>query len=231
MGAPHGRSRRSSASASRPGFYFSYRDDIVPARECIGSGSEVAQTAGGPVEYAVAGDGPPILVVHGAGGGSDQGLDIGADLAKRGFRIIAVSRFGYLRTPLPDNASAEAQADAHACLLDALSIPRAAFFGASAGAPSLKTPHWTQFLFDTALRSDLLFWSAIRFADETVSLAIVATPPEVVASASAEEGRDSRSSSGTSCPSARGGSGCSTMRRSPPRCRATNSRGSWRRPC
>jgi pimeloyl-ACP methyl ester carboxylesterase len=47
-----------------------------------------------------------------------------------------MSRFGYLRTPLPADASAAAQADAHACLLDALGIRRAAIVGASAGAPS-----------------------------------------------------------------------------------------------
>ena len=33
-----------------------------------------------------------------------------------------MSRFGYLRTPLPADASAAAQADAHACLLDSLGI-------------------------------------------------------------------------------------------------------------
>ena len=50
--------------------------------------------------------------------------------------MIAVSRFGYLRTPLPEDASAAAQADAHACLLDALNIKRAAVLGTSAGGPS-----------------------------------------------------------------------------------------------
>lgn len=50
--------------------------------------------------------------------------------------MIAVSRFGYLRTPRPADASPEAQADAHVCVLDALGLPRAAVLGASAGAPS-----------------------------------------------------------------------------------------------
>jgi 2-hydroxy-6-oxonona-2,4-dienedioate hydrolase len=50
--------------------------------------------------------------------------------------VIAPSRFGYLGTPLPADASAAAQADAHACLLDALNIPRAAVLGVSAGGPS-----------------------------------------------------------------------------------------------
>jgi pimeloyl-ACP methyl ester carboxylesterase len=84
----------------------------------------------------VAGDGPAILFVHGAGGGFDQGLDFGSPLVTSGFRVVAMSRFGYLRTPLPLDASPAAQADAHACLLDALGVERAAVIGGSAGAPS-----------------------------------------------------------------------------------------------
>jgi pimeloyl-ACP methyl ester carboxylesterase len=116
--------------------YSGYYRDLERARERIATGSRMAETPCGPIEYAVAGDGAPLLVVHGAGGGFDQGLEIGGALAERGFRIIAPSRFGYLRTPRPDDASAAAQADAHACLLDALGIRRAAIFGTSAGAPS-----------------------------------------------------------------------------------------------
>lgn len=114
----------------------SYRADIQEARHRVSHGSLIAQTTCGPLEYAVAGNGPPVLVVHGAGGGFDQGLEFGTPLIQKGFRIIAMSRFGYLRTPLPENASAEAQADAHACLLDALGIERVAVVGGSAGAPS-----------------------------------------------------------------------------------------------
>ncbi|MEP6969399.1 MAG: alpha/beta hydrolase [Betaproteobacteria bacterium] len=57
-------------------------------------------------------------------------------LASQGIRVIAMSRFGYLRTPMPADASAAAQADAHVCLLDALGIAKAAVMGGSAGAPS-----------------------------------------------------------------------------------------------
>jgi len=114
----------------------SYRQEIAQARERISTRSQIAQTRCGPIEYGIIGDGPPVLAVHGAGGGFDQGLDFGAALASSGFRVIAMSRIGYLRTPLPAGASAAAQADAHACLLDALNIPRAAILGASAGAPS-----------------------------------------------------------------------------------------------
>ncbi|HET7451984.1 MAG TPA: alpha/beta hydrolase [Thermoanaerobaculia bacterium] len=113
-----------------------YRREIVRARARIVAGSVLAQTACGPIEYASAGEGPVLVAVHGAGGGWDQGIDLAGELAASGFRVVAPSRFGYLRTPLPRDASAEAQADAHASLLDALGVRRAAILGASAGAPS-----------------------------------------------------------------------------------------------
>jgi 2-hydroxy-6-oxonona-2,4-dienedioate hydrolase len=116
--------------------YPSYQNDIHAARERVMSGSQVIETKCGPIEYATTGEGPPVLVVHGAGGGYDQGLWIARDNMDEGFRIIAPSRFGYLRTPLPQDASPAAQADAHACLLDALNISKVAVLGVSAGAPS-----------------------------------------------------------------------------------------------
>lgn len=116
--------------------YLDYRDDLDAARARVLEQSRLADTPCGPIEYALAGAGPPVLVVHGAGGGFDQGLLIAEDVVRQGFRAIAVSRFGYLRSPLPQDASSEAQADALACLLDALGLERAVLLGASAGAPS-----------------------------------------------------------------------------------------------
>ncbi len=49
-----------------------YQHDIHQARERILAGSKIVETPCGPIEYAVAGDGPPVLVVHGAGGGYDH---------------------------------------------------------------------------------------------------------------------------------------------------------------
>ncbi len=117
--------------------YGAYRPHLERARARISTGSQIAATRCGPIEYAEAGRGPPVLVVHGAGGGFDQGLELGEGLVSAGFHVIAPSRFGYLRTPLPADASAEAQADAHACLLDALGVGRAAIVGVSAGGPSV----------------------------------------------------------------------------------------------
>jgi 2-hydroxy-6-oxonona-2,4-dienedioate hydrolase len=53
--------------------------------------------------------------------------------------------------------------------------------------PSMRTPDATPLLFDTALRSDFLFWLATKMARDTMMAAILATPPEVTASASADE--------------------------------------------
>ena len=93
-------------------------------------------TPNGPIEYAQAGAGPPLLSIHGAGGGYDQGLDNAAAMVGAGYRIIAPSRFGYLGTPLPPRTSIAAQADAHADLLSQLQVPRAVVLGVSAGARS-----------------------------------------------------------------------------------------------
>lgn len=114
-----------------------YTHDIAEARARIAHGSRMIDTPHGPIEYAVAGDGPStILIVHGAGGGFDQGLDAGEPFIARGFRVVAPSRFGYLKSTLPLDASPAAQADAYALLLDALNIHRVVVLGVSAGGPS-----------------------------------------------------------------------------------------------
>lgn len=113
-----------------------YSEDMEAASARVTTGSQLAFTDCGPIEYAVAGDGPPVLVVHGSGGGFDQGLEIAAPLIQAGFSAIAPSRFGYLRTPLPRTGSPVAQARAHGCLLDALGAGEVAVIGVSAGAPS-----------------------------------------------------------------------------------------------
>jgi len=113
-----------------------YSHDLTRAREAATRGARVAQTAAGPVEYATVGDGPPLLSIHGAGGGFDQGLTLAADVIGDGYRVIAPSRFGYLGTPIPLDVSPASQADAHAALLAALSVEKAIVMGVSAGARS-----------------------------------------------------------------------------------------------
>lgn len=118
------------------GVAWQYHADIAKARTRVASGGTVVATPCGPIEYQAVGSGIPLLVVHGSGGGYDQGLAFAGNLAQQGIRVIAMSRFGYLRTPMPPDASAAAQADAHVCLLDSLGIRTAAVLGGSAGAPS-----------------------------------------------------------------------------------------------
>jgi pimeloyl-ACP methyl ester carboxylesterase len=132
--------------------YARFAADLERATQRVAHGSRIAATACGPIEYAEMGEGPAVLLVHGAGGGFDQGIEFGGELARQGYRVIAMSRFGYLRTPLPSDAMPPAQADAHACLLDALGIQRAAIAGVSAGAPSslqfaIRHPERTSALF------------------------------------------------------------------------------------
>ena len=116
--------------------WWRFDNDMQLAGARSAQGSRLIATRCGPIEVQQAGAGMPLLVVHGSGGGHDQGMAFAGALAQRGIRVIAMSRFGYLRTPMPADASAAAQADAHVCLLDALGIRRAAVMGGSAGAPS-----------------------------------------------------------------------------------------------
>jgi 2-hydroxy-6-oxonona-2,4-dienedioate hydrolase len=113
-----------------------YRIALRSAQDRLLAGSLVADTRCGPIEHALRGAGPALLAVHGAGGDYTQLDGINVALVDAGFTVVAMSRFGYQRTPMPADASPEAQADAHACLLDHLSIERAAVIGVSAGAPS-----------------------------------------------------------------------------------------------
>lgn len=113
-----------------------YSTDMSIARARVTTGSKMLATPCTTMEYAVAGSGTPLLVIHGAGGGFDQGLAFARPLLAHDIQVIAPSRFGYLRTPVPNDVSPEAQADAYVCLLDILTIERVAVLGASAGAPS-----------------------------------------------------------------------------------------------
>ncbi|MGC4049245.1 MAG: alpha/beta hydrolase [Paludibaculum sp.] len=99
-----------------------------------GARPKVIQTARGSIECAVSGEGPAVLALHGAMGGYDQSSMLAsAALAGGGYRFIAVSRPGYLGTPLDKLADPEQQADLCAALLDALGIQTAAVLAVSGG--------------------------------------------------------------------------------------------------
>jgi len=111
-----------------------FRSDMRAARSRLAGQSRLVETACGAVEVAESGTGPPALVVHGIDGGFDMGLMVGRRVLGDGYRVIAPSRFGYLRSPMPADASHAAQADTLAALLDALGVSRAVVLAVSAGA-------------------------------------------------------------------------------------------------
>lgn len=99
----------------------------------LAAGSKIAETRKGDVEYAVAGFGPTILVIHGSHGGYDQGLLFGRDFVSERFGILAPSRPGFLRTPLATGPSFAQAADAMIALLDALLVRRVIVMAISGG--------------------------------------------------------------------------------------------------
>jgi pimeloyl-ACP methyl ester carboxylesterase len=115
--------------------YVAYARDMQATRDRLASGSQIVETRHGPIEYTTWGTGQPVLVVHGAGGGYDQGILVAHAYGGDGFSWISPSRFGYLRSPLPTNASTAAQADAFADLLDTLEIEQVSILAMSGGVP------------------------------------------------------------------------------------------------
>lgn len=179
--------------------------------------STVIEGRFGHLEYAEAGTGTPLLMIHGTGGGFDQGLMFAAPLASSGYRVIAPSRFGYLRSAFPADPSSENQADAFVDLLDALDIDKIAIAGGSAGAlsalqfairhpdrcaallpivPATYVPDraparpWSPFqqsVAESVLRSDFLFWAGIVTMRDTLIETLLATDAAVYNAASAAE--------------------------------------------
>src|SRR6476469_6997594 len=107
-------------------FYKHYKKDLAAARKRIAlTETKIANTRLGKIEYRIFGEGLPVLWVHGILGGADQGEIFSGPLIKKGFKIIAVSRFGYVGSPSPPDSTPAAQADLFAALLDVLNISKA----------------------------------------------------------------------------------------------------------
>lgn len=169
----------------------------------------VIETSAGPLEYAVSGEGPPLMMIHGTGGGFDQGLLFASGLRRSGFRIVAPSRFGYLGSAFPDDASPVHQADTLVTLLDHLGINRLPVAGGSAGALAaaefaLRHPDRCSHLVlivpaanltnrdpveftalqrlavGAVLGSDFWFWSLSRLAPGTMIRTLLATDPALL---------------------------------------------------
>jgi pimeloyl-ACP methyl ester carboxylesterase len=99
--------------------------------------SIVIDTPIAPIEFCKMGKNEtPVLISHGITGGFDQGVGLSRLYIGNDVDLIAVSRFGYLKSPLPTDSSPSAQADAYKHLLDELNIDKAYVFGNSAGGTS-----------------------------------------------------------------------------------------------
>lgn len=198
----------------------SFARAMASARARIDPGlSTVIASRFGALEYAVAGEGPPVMMVHGTGGGFDQGLLFAAPLVRAGYKVIAPSRFGYLRSAFPADPSSEHQADALVDLIDTLGIDRIAIAGGSAGAlsalqfairhpdrcaallpivPATYAPGapavepwsaWQAAVAEKVLRSDFLFWSALAGMPATLTETLLATDSALVEAADPQEQR------------------------------------------
>lgn len=116
--------------------------DMFSGLPCAGLGllPDMIATARGPVEVAMrpGASGRPVLALHGGMGGWDQSalLACAAFGAGTDLRVLAVSRPGYLGTPMESGRDPAAQADLYAALLDRLGIARTLVIAVSAGGPS-----------------------------------------------------------------------------------------------
>ena len=208
----------SAAAAAAVAIAVAFREDQASAESRVTGRSDVIQTSSGRLEYATAGRGPPVLMIHGTGGGFDQGLTFTEGLLPYGYRVIAPSRFGYLRTDFPADASSEHQADALVELLDRLHIEKLAVAAGSAGALSavqfaLRHPDRSsalilivpaanvrgtdpvrmsamqELLVRRLTTSNLLFWVGIRAARDQMIGTLLATDPALVGRATPSEQR------------------------------------------
>lgn len=195
-----------------------YSRSIARARSRVAGTSELILTPFGEMEYAVAGNGPSLLMIHGTGGGFDQGLTFASAIMRRGHRIVSPSRFGYLRSAFPTDPSSENQADALVRLLDHLRIDRLPVAGGSAGALSaaqlaLRHPDrctglillvpaanvsgrdpvqmspLQELLVKGVVQSDLLYWAALQAAPGRLVGTLLATDPRLLAQVGAQERR------------------------------------------
>ena len=193
-----------------------YSSAVSQARRRVAGGSAIMPTRFGDIEYADQGRGEPLMMIHGAGGGFDQGIAFAHRFIKSRYRVIAPSRFGYLRSSIPDDPSPRNQADAFADLLDKLAISEAAVAGVSAGArsaiqfaigyperctalvvivpatyypgqPERKVIGAAANALSDSAAAGFLFWLAMTVADDLMVKTALGTDPGVFAAASMQE--------------------------------------------
>jgi pimeloyl-ACP methyl ester carboxylesterase len=116
--------------------YFNYTYWKRKTRIELIKPTRIIATGRGIVEYKLIGDSGPVLTsIHGAPGGWDQVYYIFNGLLHSGYRILAWSRPGYLRTPLNSGVSNIEQAELLAALLKKLKIEKTSLVAFSNGGP------------------------------------------------------------------------------------------------
>ena len=198
--------------------WLAFRSDVQAAERRVSGQSQLVQTRAGAMEYAEQGRGPALLMIHGTGGGFDQGLLFAQSIIGNGIRVIAPSRFGYLRSSWPADPSSEQQADAFVELLDRLQLEKVAVAGGSAGALSavqfaLRYPERTtalvlivpaanveghdpnqmspaqEWLVRRLVTSDFLYWAARETVPERLIGFLLATDPALLDAVPPDERR------------------------------------------
>ncbi|MDI6909241.1 alpha/beta hydrolase [Nocardioides sp.] len=185
-----------------------FRHDMGEARARLAAQpTEIFTSSYGDIQYRVTGDGPPVLVVHGITGGIDQAEAIVTQWRnlRPDYRFIYVSRFGYLQSAMPHDATVRMQAAAYRELLDNLGIDRVFVVGNSAGGPSAM---WFAIDFPERINGlilissavpgpvpgpipplvaghDFIYWAAVKAAPERLLGMLM--PKSVIESMSAEQ--------------------------------------------
>ncbi len=113
-----------------------YLLDMNRIYERVRGKSTVIPSRYGDIEYTEGGSGPAVLVIHGSGGGYDQGELLVKAVLGDEFHWITPSRFGYLRSSFREGATFDDQAHAYAYLLDQLGVKKVAVVAISHGGPS-----------------------------------------------------------------------------------------------
>jgi len=192
-----------------------WQRDMRAIEAQLAGSARVIQTGFGAVAYAESGQGAPVLAIHGAGGGHDQGALLARAFLPDGYRWIAPSRFGYPGSSLPADPSTAGQADAFAELLDGLGIERVTVIAMSGGVPpalqlALRHPDRVQalillslapyapltaeaqelpipiWLYDALFATDLPLWAVLRLAPRALA-PIFDARPELTAQMTATE--------------------------------------------
>lgn len=110
--------------------------DMNRAYARVSERGTVIRSPYGNIEYTEGGSGPAVLVIHGSGGGYDQGELIAHAVLGEDFHWIAPSRFGYLHSTFYETSTWDDQAHAYAYLLDHSGLSDVAVVAMSHGGPS-----------------------------------------------------------------------------------------------